>query len=91
MNDDRVIVNGIESSVSRVFLGQENGGTGDGDFSDGLYLICCSEPVAVIAYIYPHCCMCSECSEKFAEVSNRCLVCRAAVVELIDCGTVNSA
>jgi hypothetical protein len=89
--DDRVIVDGVASSVSRVFVGQESGAAGDGDFSDGLCLICCSEAAAVIAYPCRHCCMCRECSEKFARVSNHCPVCRATVLELIDCGAVDSA
>jgi hypothetical protein len=89
--DDRVVVNGVESSVSRVFLGQETGPNGDGDFSDGLCLICCNEPATVIAYPCRHCCMCRECSEKFATLSNHCPVCRATVLELIDCGAVDAA
>jgi hypothetical protein len=87
--DDRVIVNGVESSVLRVFLGQETGANGDGDFSDGLCLICCSEAAAVIAYPCRHCCMCRACSQTFARLSNHCPVCRATVLELIDCGSVD--
>ena len=88
--DDRIVVDGQESSIARVFLGQEAGPDGAGDFSDGLCLICCGEPAAVIAYPCRHCSMCRACSEKFAGLSNRCPVCRAAIVELIDCGTVDS-
>jgi hypothetical protein len=88
--DDKVVVNGIESSVSRVFLGQETGPNGDGDFSDGLCLICCTEAATVIAYPCRHCCMCRSCSEKFARISNHCPVCRATVLELIDCESIET-
>jgi hypothetical protein len=84
--DDRVIANGTEFSVARVYLGPVS----DGGFSDGLCLICCCEPVAVIAYPCRHCCMCRSCSQKFAAVSNTCPVCRALVTELIDCGPMES-
>ena len=85
--EDKVICDGIESSISRVYLGQETGPAGSGDFSNGLCLICCSEPATVIAYPCRHCCMCRTCSEKFATLSNHCPVCRATVLELIDCGS----
>jgi hypothetical protein len=87
--DDRIVVDGQESSIARVFLGQEAGPDGAGDFSDGLCLICCGERAAVIAYPCRHCSMCRGCSERFAGLSNRCPVCRATVVELIDCRTVD--
>jgi hypothetical protein len=80
--DDTVLVNGIESSVTRVYLGDGNG------FTDGLCLMCCCDPVTVIAYPCRHCCMCRACSQKFAGVSNYCPVCRAPVAELIDCGSL---
>ena len=86
ISDDKLVTGGMESSISRVYVGQEAGGSGSGDFSDGQCLICCAEPATVIAYPCRHCCMCRKCSEKFASTSNHCPVCRATVLELIDCG-----
>lgn len=87
--DDKVVVDGVTSSVSRVFQ-EENDQSGETDFSDGLCLICCTNPATVIAFPCRHCCMCRACSEKFAALSNHCPVCRAVVHELIDCSTNNS-
>lgn len=84
---DKLVSGGVESSISRVYIGQENGPSGAGAFSDGQCLICCSEPATVIAYPCRHCCMCRHCSERFASMSNHCPVCRATVIELIDCGS----
>jgi hypothetical protein len=84
--EDRLVVDGIEASVAKVFLAEQAGPSGNGDFFDGLCLICCTNPATVITCPCRHCCMCRTCSERFASVSNCCPVCRAAVVELIDCG-----
>ncbi|OHT05670.1 hypothetical protein TRFO_05793 [Tritrichomonas foetus] len=85
--DDKVIVDGVTSSVSRVFHEDGDDEDGDTDFSDGLCLICCTNPATVIAFPCRHCCMCRSCSEKFATLSNHCPVCRAIVHELIECST----
>lgn len=87
--DDKVVVDGVTSSVSRVFQ-EETDQNGETDFSDGLCLICCTNPATVIAFPCRHCCMCRSCSEKFAALSNHCPVCRAVVHELIDCSTSNT-
>jgi hypothetical protein len=89
--EDRLVVDGIESSVAKVFRGEHGGPAGDGDFCDGLCLICCNDPATVIACPCRHCCMCRTCCERFAGVSNCCPVCRAAVVELIDCGMADES
>ena len=87
--DDKVVADGVTSSVSRVFQ-EEADQNGETDFSDGLCLICCTNPATVIAFPCRHCCMCRSCSEKFAALSNHCPVCRAVVHELIDCSTSNT-
>ena len=79
---DQVDIDDILYTVSRVYTEQSEG---DSNFSDGLCLICCSEPVSVIAFPCRHCCMCRSCSEHFASISNKCPVCRSVVRELIDC------
>jgi hypothetical protein len=85
--DDQLVAGGVESSISRVFLRHESGSApSDGDFTEGLCLICCSVPATVIACPCRHCCMCRACSERCAGISNHCPVCRGTVLELIDCG-----
>ena len=79
---DKIVIDGNMSTVSRVFHEDDDA---DNDFSDGLCLICCSNPATVIAFPCRHCCMCRSCSEKFATMSNHCPVCRSIVHELIDC------
>lgn len=81
---DKIICDGVEFTISKVYLGQETTLSGDGDFSEGMCIICCSEPATIISFPCRHCCMCRECSEQFASISNHCPVCRAIVTELID-------
>ena len=81
---DKLVIDGTTSTISRVYR-QQDGEGGDEGFSDGLCLICCSETATVVAFPCRHCCMCRACSERFAEISSRCPVCRASVVELIEC------
>jgi hypothetical protein len=84
--DDKVVINGVISTISRVYRQQE-AEDGDVGFSGGLCLICCSEAATVVAFPCRHCCMCRECSERFATMSSHCPVCRGPVVELIECVT----
>lgn len=86
VTDDKVVVDGVTSLVSRVFH-EDATQDGESDFSDGLCLICCTNPATVITFPCRHCCMCRSCSEKFAKISNHCPVCRSIVHELIDCST----
>ncbi|OHT06704.1 hypothetical protein TRFO_25164 [Tritrichomonas foetus] len=83
--DDKMVIDGVISTISRVF--RQQGVDGDDGFSDGLCLICCSETASVVAFPCRHCCMCRECSERFATMSSHCPVCRAPVTELIECVT----
>lgn len=81
--DDKIVIDGVISTISRVF--RQQGIDGDDGFSDGLCLICCSQTATVVAFPCRHCCMCRECAERFATLSNHCPVCRAPVTELIEC------
>lgn len=81
---DKIICDGVEFIISKIYRGQETESSCNQDFSDGMCLICCSEPSTVISYPCRHCCMCRECSEQFVCVSNRCPVCRTTVLEMID-------
>lgn len=83
VSDDKIIIDGVVSTISRVY--RQQGLDGDDGFSDGLCLICCSEVATVVAFPCRHCCMCRECSERFATMSSHCPVCRTTVTELIEC------
>jgi hypothetical protein len=84
--DDKIVINGAISTISKVY--REAAPTeGDAGFSEGMCLICCSETATVVAFPCRHCCMCRECSERFATMSNHCPVCRGAVLELVECVT----
>lgn len=85
VEDDKIVIDGVISTISRVF--RQQGIDGDDGFSDGLCLICCSQTATVVAFPCRHCCMCRECAERFASISNHCPVCRAPVTELIECAT----
>lgn len=86
VENDKIIIDGVISTVSRVFKPTDDG---DNGFSDGLCLICCSAPASVVTFPCRHCCMCRECAERFVGISVHCPVCRATVKELIDCSTEN--
>ncbi|EAX98037.1 hypothetical protein TVAG_275470 [Trichomonas vaginalis G3] len=81
--DDKIVINGKISTINKVFREEDEGS--DGGFNDGMCLICCSAESTVIAFPCRHCCMCSECAERFATMTIHCPVCRAIVTELIDC------
>ena len=83
--DDKMVIDGVISTISRVF--RQQGVDGDDGFSDGLCLICCSQTATVVAFPCRHCCMCRECSERFATMSSHCPVCRTPIRELIECIT----
>lgn len=85
VTDDKMVIDGVVSTISRVF--RQQGNDGDDGFSDGLCLICCTETATVVAFPCRHCCMCRECAERFANMSTHCPVCRAIVSELIECVT----
>jgi hypothetical protein len=82
ITDDKIVMNGAIFTISKVY--REDGEAG---FSEGMCLICCMEVATVVAFPCRHCCMCRACSERFATMSNRCPVCRAAVAELVECVT----
>lgn len=82
--DDKIVLDGVPTSIARVFKQQNNEDGDDDGFNDGMCLICCSEMANVIVYPCRHCCMCRSCSERFATMSSHCPVCRAVVQELIE-------
>lgn len=81
--DDKIVINGKISTINKVFREEDEGN--DTGFNDGMCLICCSMESTVIAFPCRHCCMCSECAERFSTMTTHCPVCRAVVTELIDC------
>lgn len=86
--DDKIVIDGVVSTISKVYRQQDDNGTGEG-FSEGLCLICCAEMATVVVFPCRHCCMCRSCSDRFATLSSHCPFCRAAVTELIECVVEN--
>lgn len=84
ITDDKVVIDGVVSTISKVYRQQDDNGSGEG-FSEGLCLICCAETATVVVFPCRHCCMCRSCSDRFATLSSHCPFCRAAVTELIEC------
>jgi len=82
--DDRIVVDGETSVVSRVFRPQLDADAIEPDEEDDICLICCTEKATVVALPCRHCCMCRSCSERFASVSCHCPFCRTIVQELIE-------
>lgn len=82
--DDKMIIDGVVSTISKVYRQQDDNGDGEG-FSEGLCLICCAETATVVVFPCRHCCMCRGCSDRFATLSSHCPFCRAPVSELIEC------
>ena len=74
--DDKIIINGVISTISKVYKQDENINEG---FNEGLCLICCTEKATVVTFPCRHCCMCRECSERSSEITSRCPVCRSLV------------
>lgn len=79
--EDSLIVDGKKVIVEKIF-GQ------DGDLTNedegNTCLICYSEKATVVALPCRHCCMCRACSERFANMSINCPLCRAHITELVE-------
>ena len=82
ISEDRLIIDGIMSTISPIFTQTDDSGDG---FADGNCLLCCHAPATVITFPCRHCCMCRQCSETYSMKLSRCPLCRALIHELIVC------